>query len=148
MLSKEEAFADLDSLVYAMQEIHPDLFFECNESKFFSMLNDVRKKLSHDSISVIELYKYAQPLTTILGDGHTQLYFPKNELTDNLFFPLSVYINQNDSSIQVNTDYNSKEGVIEKGKKILSINGVNYKCIIENMLKNCGGDAFSLSYQK
>lgn len=141
-ISYQQAIFDLDSFVSAMKEIHPNLFFECNENSFNKSLKKIRKELPDDSISHIDFYKYVQPLTTLLGDGHTQLYFPKNELEqkNNFVFPLHVTINTNDSTIYTTNDFNYKDLDLKEGTKIVRINGQYYKEIIAEMLQYCSGE--------
>ena len=43
-ISHQQALADLDSFVVAMKEIHPDLFFKCDEEVFNKFFMDVQKK--------------------------------------------------------------------------------------------------------
>lgn len=140
-LSHAEVLADIDTLVSALTTIHPDLFFECSEKQFHEALNRVKKDIP-DSLSVIEFYRYIQPLTTMFGDGHTQLYFPEKIIHENnhLLLPLTVDINQNDSTITVTQDYTYNDIFIPKGTHILSINGENYRTLIDRMLIYCSGE--------
>ncbi|MCD7901206.1 MAG: S41 family peptidase [Bacteroides sp.] len=141
-ISQYQATEDLNAFASAMQEIHPDLFFECKEETFHNILDSTRNNLPPTDITAIDLYKHIQPLTTILGDGHTQLYFPKKELLDKnpSVFPLSVEINTNDAKIYVTDDYREGESVIQAGAQILSINGQSYQSLISQMLPYCSGE--------
>lgn len=141
-INHAQAISDLDSFISALQEIHPNLFFGCSEASFNEEYQKIKEQIPNRPISKIELYKYVQPLTTLLGDGHTQLYFPKDELIkDNpLVFPLSVEVDTNDSCIYVTNDYTFSDIKIKKGSKIISINGINYKELIREMLIYCGGE--------
>lgn len=140
-ISHIQAVSDLEAFISALQEIHPDLFFDCSEASFNEKYQEIRKQLPDKPISKIELYKYIQPLTTLLGDGHTQLYFPKDELIKEnpLVFPLSIEVNTNDSSIYVTNDY-FPGTEIKKGSVITSINGINSNTLITEMLNYCGGE--------
>lgn len=147
-ISHTQAISDLEVFISALQEIHPDLFFDCNETSFNEEYQKIKKQLPDKPISKIELYKYIQPLTTLLRDGHTQLYFPKDELTKEnpLVFPLSIEVNTNDSSINVTNEcFPGTE--IKKGSVITSINGIDANTLITEMLNYCGGErtAFRLS---
>lgn len=140
-LSRAQALADLDALVSGMKEIHPDLFFVCPERVFEASVDSTRKAFP-DSMTVIDFYKYAEPLTSMLGDGHTQLYFPKETVKQNgcLLFPLTIEINLNDSTVMVADSYRESGTVIAKGSRILSINGMGYRSIIQEMMKYGGGE--------
>lgn len=136
-----QAISDLEAFISALKEIHPDLFFTCNEASFNEEYEKIREQLPDKPISKIELYRYIQPLTTLLGDGHTQLYFPKDELTKEnpLVFPLPIEVNTNDSSICVMNDYFA-DSEIKKGTIITSINGIDADTLITEMLNYCGGE--------
>lgn len=75
ILSKEQAISDIDSLVYTISEVHPDMFSVCKQGEFLKMVNDIKESLP-DSVSVRQLYVCLQPLIVKIGDGHTSLYFP------------------------------------------------------------------------
>lgn len=141
-ISHVQAVSDLDTFISALREIHPDLFFDCSEASFNEEYRKIKEQIPNRPISRTELYKHIQPLTTLLGDGHTQLYFPKEELIkDNpLVFPLSVEVDTNDSCIYVTHDYTFSDIKIRKNSKITSINGVGYKTLIGEMLNYCGGE--------
>lgn len=148
-ISSIQAISDLEAFTSALQEIHPDLFFGCSEASFHEEYQKIRKQLPDKPISKVECYKYIQPLTTLLGDGHTQLYFPKDELIKEnpLVFPLSVEVNTNDSSICVTNDC-FPDTEIEKGSVITSINGIDSNTLIAEMLNYCGGERPSFRLSK
>ena len=74
LLSKKQAQFDIDALVYTLSEVHPDMFSVCRQSEWFKSVNRVKQQLP-DSVTTVELFKYAAPLVTKLGDGHTMLRF-------------------------------------------------------------------------
>lgn len=141
-ISQTEAKADIDSFVNALKEIHPDLFFSCKEQTFNENLANIHNQLTCSYYNPIELYRILQPLTTLLGDGHTQLYFPKNVLIEEnpSVFPLLIEINTNDSTFWLKEDFKSKNVTLKKGTQILSINGNNYSSLVKEMLPYCGGE--------
>lgn len=141
-ITRMEANTDVDSFAYAMKEIHPNLFWECSEQVFNDSLDKIHERLVNTHYSPIELYKHLQPLTTILGDGHTQLYFPKEILQkeDILVFPLPIEVNTNDSTLWLKCDYNSNGVKLKKGIQLLSVNGKSYRTLVEEMLPYCSGE--------
>ena len=141
-INREEALADIDSFAHALKEIHPDLFFNCPEQTFNDSLNHIRNQFTQPTYSPLDLYKRLQPLTTLLGDGHTQLYFPKEALEkENVpVFPLLVEVNTNDSTLWLNHDFSNGETTLKKGTQLISINGKDYRSLIADMLPYCGGE--------
>ena len=149
-ISQTEAKADIDSFVNALKEIHPDLFFSCKEQTFNENLANIHNQLTCSYYNPIELYRILQPLTTLLGDGHTQLYFPKNVLIEEnpSVFPLLIEINTNDSTFWLKEDFKSKNVTLKKGTQILSINGNNYSSLVKEMLPYCGGERLFVRLSK
>ena len=60
MLCKEQAVSDIDSLVFAVSEIHPNMFAVCKQDEFMKMVSEIKQTLP-DSISVWEMYVKLQP---------------------------------------------------------------------------------------
>lgn len=136
-LSKEQAQFDIDALVHTLNEVHPDMFSVCGMDAFMSMANKIKKELP-DSVNRIELYRYLAPLVSFIGDGHTQMSFPKNDLftKESLRFPLQLEINANDSTFTTELDMFG----IPKNARILTINGVDNKTMIEKMMPYASGE--------
>lgn len=143
-LSREQAIFDIDALVYALNQVHPDMFSGCNQIDFFQEVNRIKNALS-DSLSCIELYKLTAPIVAMLSDGHTNLTLPYNELfkQDTKHFPIIVDI-LSDKSILCKI---SMDSIIPCGSKILNINGRNCKQLIDHMLPFIAGEteSFKLS---
>ncbi|MBP5680732.1 MAG: hypothetical protein J6X31_06755 [Bacteroidales bacterium] len=83
LITKEQAIADIDSLINTISEIHPNMFPVCKQGEFIKMANKIEESIP-DSVSAWQLYVALQPLIVIIGDGHTSLRFPYNDvLKDN-----------------------------------------------------------------
>ncbi len=138
-LSKEQAQFDIDALVHTLNEVHPDMFSVCGMDAFMSMANKIKIELP-DSVNRIELYRYLAPLVSFIGDGHTQMSFPKNDLftKESLRFPLQLEINANDSTFTTELDMFG----IPKNARILTINGVDNKTMIEKMMPYASGERY------
>lgn len=138
-LSKEQAQFDIDALVHTLNEVHPDMFSVCGMDAFMSMANKIKIELP-DSVNRIELYRYLAPLVSFIGDGHTQMSFPKNDLftKESLRFPLQLEINANDSTFTTKLDMFG----IPKNARILTINGVDNKTMIEKMMPYASGERY------
>lgn len=138
-LSKEQAQFDIDALVHTLNEVHPDMFSVCGMDAFMSMANKIKIELP-DSVNRIELYRYLAPLVSFIGDGHTRMLFPKNDLftKESLRFPLQLEINANDSTFTTKLDMFG----IPKNARILTINGVDNKTMIEKMMPYASGERY------
>jgi len=141
ILSREQALADIDTLTSYFSEIHPDMFGVCKSRDFFLAVNDVKKTLP-DSVSEIDFYRRVAPLITMIGDGHSYIYAPKilSEDSARLYFPLNVSVNTNDSTIMVVKDCSSNKKHIPEGARIISINNINYRDVIERLLPYSSGE--------
>ena len=76
-LTREQAAFDIDALAYTLSEVHPDMFAVCRQADFLSAVARVKQSLP-DSLTAVELFRRAGPLVTMIGDGHTSMYFPYN----------------------------------------------------------------------
>ena len=136
-ISKEQAIEDVDSLVYMLCEVHPNVFSMVTPTKFLMQVNAIKQSF-RDSLTTLELYQKVAPLVASVGDGHTSLTFPFNDVfrKETPRFPLMVSVNSNDSTI---TTRGALFGVPE-GVKIVSINGIGSKEIIQSMMKYVSGE--------
>ncbi|MGI6222866.1 MAG: hypothetical protein ACOYJG_04590 [Prevotella sp.] len=137
ILSKDEACADLDSLIYTISEVHPNMFAACNQGDLFNLVDEAKKNMP-DNVSSIELYKRIAPIVTKIGDGHTNLWFPYNDYftKDTQRMPLFMKVT-GDKGILVESCIDDK---IPHGAEIVEINGVSSKQMIEQMLRYAGGE--------
>lgn len=136
-ISKEQAIEDVDSLVYRLCEIQPNVFSVVTPTNFLIQVHAIKQSFP-DSLTTLEFYKKVAPLVASIGDGHTSSTFPVNDVfkKDTPRFPLMVSVNSNDSTI---TTRGTLFGIPE-GVKIISINGISSKEIIQNMMKYVSGE--------
>lgn len=137
LLSREQAAFDIKALIYNLNEIHPDIFSVCRQEDLLNAVNRAINSLP-DSISKLDLYRRAAPIVAMIGDGHTNLGFPFNDvLTKELKrFPVFVKV-LSDKSIICTSCIDS---IIKGGDKILSINGISSEKIIDSMLPYVSGE--------
>lgn len=137
LLTKQQASFDIDALVYTISQVHPDMFATCNQGKFLAEVARIKQQLP-DSASKVDLYRLAAPLVAELGDGHTSLYFPLNDVfhRDTPRMPLSVKASP-DFKIKANWCIDS---IIPQGAEIISINGHSCKEMLEEMMKYVSGE--------
>ena len=75
-LSRQQAIDDLDSLVYMLCEVHPNVFSVCTPTAFLSQANAIKQAFP-DSLTTLDFYRSVAPLVAAVGDGHTALYLQR-----------------------------------------------------------------------
>ena len=137
LLSREQAEFDIRALVYGLSEIHPDIYSVCEQAVFHRAVNDAVKGLP-DSISIPELYLVAAPLVAMIGDGHTNLGFPFNDVfTPEL--PRRPYHIEilGDRSMRCVASLDDR---IPAGSEIVAVNGRSRDEILDSMLPYVAGE--------
>ncbi|SFG51535.1 S41 family peptidase [Prevotella sp. KH2C16] len=145
LLSRKQAVFDIESLIYNLSEIHPNLFSVCGQGAFLQMVNQIEAALP-DSLSTLQLYKAIQPLVVRIGDGHTSLFFPYNDAfkKDTPRIPLSLEVGS-DNAVTVSFSLGNK---IPEGAQILAINDVTARQMIERMLDYESGESQAFRMQR
>lgn len=127
-LTREQALADIDTLVNRITYTHPDPFTICPETVFRERIIQVKKGLP-DSLTDLEFGRRVIPCVAMLGDGHTVTLLPR-PVSEHPLLPLGVRVGWRDSSLTL----------ADSGEEILSINGVPVKEVLENMLRYVSGE--------
>lgn len=137
MLSPEQAKFDLEALFYTISEVHPNMYSEVGQSELHSAIKRVSENIT-DSISIEGLYKIAAPLVAMIGDGHTNLFFPANAVfnKDTKRIPVWMQV-ESDRTITVDR---SLDSIIPRGTKVLKVNGKTAKQIIDEFLSYVSGE--------
>ena len=136
-LSKEQACFDINALMYALSQVHPDVFSVCKQADLLRAVNKAKISLS-DSVTPIQLYKTLAPIVTMIGDGHTNLWFPYNSLFTHELKRLPVFVNvMTDRSLICST---SLDSIIPRGAKVLSINNISSDSLINSMMPYASGE--------
>lgn len=136
-LSKQQAIFDIDGLIYGLSQVHPDIFSVCKQEDLLRAVNKAKESLP-DSVSLIQLYRVAAPIVSMIGDGHTSLEFPYDDFFTSELKRLPLFVNVlPDSSIICNS---SLDSIIKRGDKILSINGKSADNMIDDMLPFVSGE--------
>lgn len=105
----------MDALVYTLGEIHPDLFSACRQEDFFRAVNKVKDEMP-DSVTALELFRRAAPLVTLVGDGHTMLRFPYNDIFTETYLRLPLFVKVSTSEPRIFVD-RCIDGLIPAGRK-------------------------------
>lgn len=136
-LSRNQAIFDLMALIYTINEVHPAMFSECSQSDLMGALNRTVSSLP-DSLTVAELYRHAAPIVAMIGDGHTALKIPKEDILtkETKRLPILGYINNRRELIcQASLD-----SIIPVGANILRINGIDIDTMIDSMFTYISGE--------
>ncbi len=137
MLSREQAEFDINALVYALSQVHPDIFAVCRQEDFFRAVNNAIKTLP-DSISTMDLFRKAAPIVAMIGDGHTNLTFPYNDVFTRELKRMPFWVDVlSDKSIVCRS---SLDSIIPRGARILSINDVSAEKMINSMMPYVAGE--------
>ena len=131
LISKEQAIADIDSLVYTISEVHPEMFTVCKQGEFLKMVSEIQEALP-DSVSAWEMYVRLQPLVVRIGDGHTSLSFPFNDVIkeNTPRLPMNMIV---DTDNKVKVAY-SVDNRIPAESEIVKINGITINEMYKKML--------------
>lgn len=136
-MAKEQAIYDLNALVYTVSEVHPNMYAVCNQGEFMSRVNAIEQEMP-DTLTRATLYKYVAPLLALLGDGHTHVVPPYNDILTKTVLRLPVQVDVDNQSGKITTLY-SIYG-IPKGAEITEINGVSSSDIVANLLQYVSGE--------
>ena len=139
VLTKEQACDDIDSLIYTLNEIHPDMFSECNLGNYMKQVNEVKESLP-DSVTIVQLYDKVAPLVSLIGDGHTCMVFPYNEVFTEKLRRLPLQVEIDDNTAEATVILSAFPKLVPEKAKLISINGVSVKDMIDWMLRYCSGE--------
>ncbi|TVQ87467.1 MAG: hypothetical protein EA393_10665 [Bacteroidetes bacterium] len=139
--SRQQLNADLDSMYVFIHELHPDMFAYTSQQEFENKLEYARQQLS-DSMNIFEFYNVIAPVVALLGDGHTSVYFPHNQLREPgiRIFPFSVMVNYRDSSVVTTRDFSQPLSGLPDGAELLSINNRDIKDLVGKMMARISGE--------
>lgn len=137
-ISRSQASADIDTLIYTLSEVHPNLYNNISESSLNSQIADFKANLQ-DSTSVIDLYKALAPIIAKIGDAHTTMVLPYREvmIEAGKYIPVFPTIDSNTGKMFVKA---SVGNCVPYDSEILSINGISAKEMVEKMLTFAGGE--------
>lgn len=137
LLSPEQAKFDIGALFYTISEVHPNMYSVAGQISLLSAINQASESIT-DSISVEELYKIAAPIVAMIGDGHTNLFFPANSVfkRDTKRLPVWMHV-ESDRTITVDR---SLDSIMPCGAKVLKINGKATDQIIDELMQYVSGE--------
>lgn len=138
--SKEQLKEDADILYESILDVHPYMFTNIYRNEFEKEL-DERKKLLTDSMTAFDFYRLFAPLVSKIEDGHTELHYPlelaiRNEIE---VLPYTFTIDKTDSTLMIRDGFEDK--TLASGSRIMSVNGVRSKELIEKAFSMLSGEA-------
>lgn len=130
-ISRNKASVDIDTLIYTLSEVHPNLYSNISASSLNAQIEDLKANLQ-DSISVIDLYKTLAPIVAQIGDAHTTMVLPYREvmIKAGKYIPVFPTIDSNTGKMFVKA---SVGNCVPYDSEILSINGISAKEMVEKM---------------
>jgi hypothetical protein len=143
--SAEQLKNDLDFLFNKLEYIHPNLYAYTPKEKTLQAISIVKSEIK-DSINSIDFWLMVCPIVNNLHHGHTGItpqnsevnkYISKLQKTGFSYFPFSVIIL--DSNIYVRDIYSDTKN-IERGTKVISINGFKTSDILSKLVNYESGE--------
>ncbi|WP_025739632.1 S41 family peptidase [Aquimarina pacifica] len=121
-----------------LKEAHPSLYEYCSEDSLNTAFYTTKESLGN-GLSDIDLYKKMLKITSMVKDGHLQVFAPTSFKTDQYYFPLILKI--------INTEFytDTEEFNIPLGSKITKINNKRTSKILEDLKKYVPSDGYNIS---
>lgn len=142
LFTPQELSADLDTLAKYIEETHPNAFYKLSKTEFNQGLETIKRKMD-TPISSVDFYFLISPLIAKIEDGHTFVRFPGNEFleTNPYHFTYKVKLSNQEPYILVVRPYRTFVGELPAGTEILSINGIESKRIIQDIINLNSGES-------
>lgn len=142
--SKSELTEDLEFLFNTLEEIHPNLYLYTDKIVIDSLRTYISQYIN-SPLTSLGFWKLVAPAVAELGDGHTTVSLPyahrKKYLDqEGKIIPFDVQINNNNLYIKSNF---SSDSTLANNSKIISINSIPAKSIIENLRQYKSGEMAS-----
>jgi len=142
--SKEEIIQDLKYLKSELIAKHPNLEIYTDQSQLHNFIENIELK---DSIPELEAYALMASTNQFIKDGHTLFYpneqFLKNNTQHGKYFPIQAF--WDGEKLFTIKDY-SHSGKLKLGAEIISIEEINAKELIKNMLQKMMRDGNNTTY--
>ena len=138
IISRDQACEDIDSLIYTLSEVHPNLYCHTTISDFNNAIMNIKTELN-DSVNSIELFSSLAPVISQLGDAHTGMIFPYKRVMSqvNKYLPIYPTVDNNTGKLYVKA---SVDNVIPYDSEIISINGNSAEQIITKLKTYVSGE--------
>ena len=139
----KELKADFKQFRKFLEESHPQLY-RFTSKKTFDSLFEAHSRMIDHPMTTQEFYPVLVPLVARVGCGHTSLWSPDGywDRAPHRMFPLGVHAR--DGQLFVIHSYN-QESMVAKGSQIVSVNGHDASCLVDEMLGNIWSDGFIMT---
>lgn len=139
-LSRKQAQFDIDALIYAISEIHPSMFYTCGQDRLMSAVDSVKSSLP-DSLTRSDLFLAAAPLVAMIGDGHTCLRPPFEDVmsANEGMLPMDVEVGLGDYTLRVSRCI---DNIIPEDAEVTAINGIPARTMLERMMEGMSGERY------
>lgn len=145
----QELKDDLDFLVQTYESVHPNLYAYYSKNDFYNEISGVKEQIK-SPMSDLDFWLLLAPIVNKLSDGHTRLPLGDNFDTKDLnkivkkYIPITVYVL--DTAIYLDKQLDKGNSETPRGSKIISINGVSSKNIIQTLIDYVPGEL--IDYRK
>jgi hypothetical protein len=125
-LTRAELLEDIEYIFATLDSVHPNPYHRADSA----VVADARRQLEsavHDGMSVLEFWRSAAPVLTLLRDGHTSLgrpYLPLDSL-----FPFVLQIDS--AGALVRTDLTG-QSLFPAGSRMITLNGVRMDEVVRH----------------
>ncbi len=153
-ISRQDAMTDIDTLVRALESVHPDIYFKRSRESFAAQRQALIANLP-DSMTRSDWYLRVAPLIAGFGDGHTTVQEPTIFAIANMvagvpaasdyqnrirYFPLRGTLDSHRHFIVTET----VPGIgIVRGDRLVQINGHDVDDLIHDWIQESSGDSES-----
>ncbi|WP_029902915.1 S41 family peptidase [Prevotella sp. 10(H)] len=142
--TRQQLINDADTLYQAINEIHPNPYYQYSKKDFDREFNELKHNL-RDSMTSMDFYNLITPLVAKLNDGHTNITPYASRSQEQKLFPFRINISDKHEIFVIDSYGKTK---LPKGTQITYINGKNSKDIIKELLRYIFGetDYFKKNY--
>ena len=149
--SKEHVLNDLSYLKKALIEAQYNIYESVSEDTFERGYQQIKNKITQDSLSLLEATNLLQQLPALVNNGHTSINFPGSEYMnyassgEATIFPLEIAFEQEKPLVRKNW---SKNKNINCGDEVISINGTSINEILDKIYRQVSGERLLMKNTK
>jgi hypothetical protein len=144
LYSINELRNDVDSLTKYIEETHPNAFYKFPKDNFYKEADSI-KSVIIKPLTIFDFYFLVSPLVAKLEDGHTSIQPPIFEYmkTNPCILPYKFKFSVNEPYIVFDRAAKTITSQIPDSAEILSINGIESKRIINDLINMNSGESKS-----
>lgn len=143
-LKREALQEDFDYLITQLRLQHQGLYNYVDRAVVDQQIDSIRATLTQP-MSLLDFYQTVRYTAALTNEGHTEIDLPRrSEVKIGLsksFLPLTVLFC--DQTLVVTQNYGKAVSQLEKGMKILTINGQTVEAIVQRFLPLLPSDGFN-----